>query len=137
MYTDVMEHQRIQCPQYPPYSPVNLLVHGQEECHLYFTVRNNKHAVLERTGNISYPGHIRKGAKDCYVSFPGKYTSGWDALTKEKHLDSVACVFLCTPEDGLGQHYIEEASGRCMCHTIYGERDYKQFGYLRSEEAHV
>ena len=79
---------------------------------------------------MSYAGHIREEAEECYVSFPGKYASGWDALTKERHNYSVACVFLCTPTDGLGQHH-HEASGPCLCHTIYGERSYKQFGYLK------
>eukprot|EP00435_Cladocopium_sp_Y103_P021402 s3795_g5.t1 len=94
------------------------------------TVRN-KPAILEKTGDVSYQGHIREEAEECYVSFPGKYASGWDALTKERHNYSVACVFLCTPEDGLGQHHHEETFGPCLCHTIYGERSYKQFGYLK------
>ena len=80
-------------------------------------------------GDVSYRGHIREGTEECIVSFPGKYASGWDALTKERHNYSVACVFLCTPEDGLGQHHPEQ--GPCLCHTIYGERSYKDFGYLK------
>ena len=67
-------------------------------------------------------------APACYVSFPGKYAAGWDALIKEQHDLSVACVFLCTPEDGLGQHS-SSPDGRCYCHQIYGEREYKTFGY--------
>eukprot|EP00435_Cladocopium_sp_Y103_P051084 s1934_g15.t1 len=103
---------------------------NEDWCHLYFTVRN-KPAILENTGDVTYGGHIREGTDECYVSFPGKYASGWDALTKERHNYSVACVFLCTPEDGLGQHHREEAFGPCLCHTIYGERSYKEFGYLK------
>jgi hypothetical protein len=102
----------------------------QDWCHLRFTVRNNK-PVLENTDYVTYRGHIREGAEECYVSFPGQYVSGWDALTSETHNCSVACVFPCTPEDGLGQHYCEEAFGPCLCHTIYGERSYIEFGYLR------
>ena len=102
----------------------------QDSCHLYFTLRNTP-AILENMGDVSYGGHIREGSEECYVSFPGKYASGWDALTKERHNYSVACVFLCTPEDGLGRHHHEEASGPCLCHTIYGTRSYKEFGYLK------
>ena len=68
---------------------------------------------------------------DCYVSFPGKYAAGWDALIKEHHGQSVACVFLCTPADGLGKHYKEEFGGQCYCPTIYGQRDFRTFGYLK------
>ena len=103
----------------------------QDWCHLRFTVRNNKPVILENTEDVAYRGHIREGAEECYVSFPGQYVSGWDALTSERHDYSVACVFPCTPADGLGQHYCEEAFGPCLCHTIYGVRDYRTFGYLR------
>ena len=64
------------------------------------------------------------------MSFPGKYAAGWDALIKERHGQSVACVFLCTPADGLGKHK-EEFGGQCYCPTIYGQRDFKTFGYLK------
>ena len=100
----------------------------QDRCHLRFTARTNKPFILERSEYETYRGHIREGAEECYVSFPGRYVSGWDALTSERQNYSVACLFLCTPEDGLGQHYREEASGPCLCHTIYGERSF--FSYL-------
>ena len=67
---------------------------------------------------------------DCYVSFPGKYAAGWDALIKEHHGQSVACVFLCSPTDGLGKHH-KGPDGDCYCHTIYGQRDFRTFGYLK------
>lgn len=81
---------------------------------------------------ITYNGHIKPEAGVCWVSFPGKFKSGWDALVAEKHEDSVACVFLCQAADGLGQHEKDPESkdGRCFCARIYGERDYKTFGYL-------
>ncbi|CAL1151546.1 unnamed protein product [Cladocopium goreaui] len=100
----------------------------EDRCHLRFTARTNKPFILERSEYETYRGHIREGAEECYVSFPGRYVSGWDALTSERQNYSVACLFLCTPEDGLGQHYREEASGPCLCHTIYGERSF--FSYL-------
>ena len=53
------------------------------------------------SGSITYRGNIREGAKNCWISFPGKYASAWKALTEENQGDSVACVFLCTKEDGL------------------------------------
>lgn len=102
---------------------------SSHKSHLYFTLRDRP-AIVENTENISYHGHIKAEAPACYVSFPGKYAAGWDALIKEQHDLSVACVFLCTPEDGLGQHS-SSPDGRCYCHQIYGERDYKTFGYLR------
>ena len=68
----------------------------------------------------------------CYISFPGKYKSGWDSLVAGLHGDSVACVFLCEAEDGLGQHQKDPESGRCYCPRIYGERSYKEFGYLHN-----
>ena len=92
----------------------------------------DKPAILEKTADIPYRGHIkREEGLDCYVSFPGKYAAGWDALIKERHGQSVACVFLCTPADGLGKHYKEEFGGQCYCPTIYGQRDFRTFGYLK------
>ena len=137
-YTKLVEHLeylKLFLVNMPTESRVNGPLSGpslwfQDWCHLYFTLRNTP-AILENMGDVSYGGHIREGSEECYVSFPGKYASGWDALTKERHNYSVACVFLCTPEDGLGQHHREEAFGPCLCHTIYGERSYKEFGYLK------
>eukprot|EP00434_Breviolum_minutum_P020760 symbB.v1.2.018312.t1/scaffold1456.1/size117650/2 len=101
---------------------------------LYLTLKNRP-AILEDTSGVSYHGRIRPNATECVVSFPGKFASGWDALIEERYEQSVACVFLCRPEDGLGKHSINpeappEASVRCYCPTIYGERNFKQFGYL-------
>ena len=62
---------------------------------------------------------------DCIVSFPGKYATGWDALTSEKTHGqrSVACVFLQTPEEGLGKHCPDpdaDELGKCYCSKLYG-----------------
>ena len=99
---------------------------------LHFTLKNMP-AILENTGDITYKGNIRSGATECVVSFPGKFASGWDALIEEHHEQSVACVFLCTPEDGLGEHSPnpEAPSETCYCRTIYGERSFTEFGYLQ------
>ncbi|CAE7892767.1 unnamed protein product [Symbiodinium sp. KB8] len=98
---------------------------------LYLTLKEE--AAITDSDNIakSYHGHISENASSCWVSFPGKYAAGWEALVKEYHEDSVACVFLCTPEDGLGQHSDDpENPGKCHCPRIYGVRDWRPFGYL-------
>eukprot|EP00438_Fugacium_kawagutii_P013607 Skav203000 [mRNA] locus=scaffold1344:153833:158975:+ [translate_table: standard] len=89
-------------------------------------------AIVENTSDISYYGSIRTGAQKCWASFPGKYPTGWDALVQQLGGDSVGCVFLCTPEDGLGRHHPDPQGpdGSCYCHRIYGTRDYKALGYL-------
>ena len=99
---------------------------------LHFTLKNMP-AILENTGDITYKGNIRSDATECVVSFPGKFASGWDALIEEHQEQSVACVFLCTPEDGLGEHSTdpEAPSETCYCRTIYGERSFREFGYLQ------
>ena len=103
-------------------------------CRLVFRLTDMP-SVVEDTGNIDFPGRIVEKAKECFLSFPGKYASGWDALIDEKaqHEQSVACVFLCTPESGLGQHSQDptEAKGVCYCRKIYGDRDHKQLSYLK------
>ena len=107
-------------------------------CKLLFHLKDMP-AVIEDTSNIDFPGRILSGAQECIVSFPGKYTSGWDAVIHENavHNQSVACVFLCTPESGLGEHAQdpEAAEGVCYCPKIYGDREentrHKQLGYLR------
>ena len=89
---------------------------------------------MEETADISFGGKIREGAEHCFVSFPGKFASAWDALIDEDavHAQSIACVFLCTPEDGLGRHEPDpDRPGVCYCKTIYGERSYEEFGYLK------
>ncbi|CAK9000318.1 Ankyrin-3 (ANK-3) (Ankyrin-G) [Durusdinium trenchii] len=98
---------------------------------LHFAIRQRP-AVVEGADEISYHGHIKLGAAICYISFPGKYKAGWDALIAGLHGSSVACVFLCAAQDGLGQHAVDpdDPRGRCYCHRIYGERTYKEFGYL-------
>eukprot|EP00438_Fugacium_kawagutii_P007058 Skav220587 [mRNA] locus=scaffold145:324008:326860:- [translate_table: standard] len=70
---------------------------------LHFRLRERP-AIVENTADISYYGSIRTGARKCWASFPGKYSTGWDALIQQLGGDSVGCVFLCTPEDGLGRH---------------------------------
>eukprot|EP00435_Cladocopium_sp_Y103_P042466 s2125_g11.t1 len=117
-------------------SPAELMTKADiEEPHLYFTLQD-KPAILEKTADIPYHGHIKgEEGLDCYVSFPGKYAAGWDALIKEHHGQSVACVFLCTPADGLGKHH-KGPDGDCYCHTIYGQRDFRTFGYLKELPSH-
>ena len=99
---------------------------------LHITLKDRP-AVTADTGDITYHGNIREGAARCVISFPGKYPSGWDALIKEHHDGSVGCVFLCTPEDGLGKHAQDPDAeeGTCYCKAIYGERGWKEFGYLK------
>ena len=101
---------------------------------LRFTLKNMP-AILEDTSDRSYKGKIRSDATECVVSFPGKFASGWDALVDKSYEQSVACVFLCTPQDGLGKHSTDPeappgARVTCYCPTIYGERTFKEFGYL-------
>ena len=111
---------------------------SNSHCRLVFRLKEMP-SVMEDTGNINFRGRILDKAKECFVSFPGKYASGWDALIDEKakHEQSIACVFLCTPESGLGQHSEDpdSAEGACYCRAIYGDRDerfrHKQLGYLK------
>eukprot|EP00439_Symbiodinium_sp_Y106_P019642 s3821_g2.t1 len=72
---------------------------------------------IDRQGASGQPDD----AEVCWISFPGKYKGGWDALTAQT-TDSVACVFLCTPEDGEGRHYPDpDNKALCLCHRIYGQ----------------
>ena len=99
---------------------------------LHFTLKERPAVIASDVR--SFHGEIKEGATDCYVSFPGKFLSGWDALINPNatHQQSVACVFLCDSEDGLGKHELnpEDESGGCYCRRIYGERDFESFGYL-------
>ena len=75
---------------------------------------------------IAFPGKINPAAKDCIVSFPGKYSKEWDeaveAVKEEMSVCSLACVFLTDTASGLGQHAnLPNKPGECWCHTIYGE----------------
>ncbi|CAE7828906.1 unnamed protein product, partial [Symbiodinium sp. KB8] len=41
-------------------------------------------AIAESTEiDPSYHGHIRDDARTCWISFPGRYAAGWEALVKE------------------------------------------------------
>eukprot|EP00438_Fugacium_kawagutii_P024365 Skav225976 [mRNA] locus=scaffold4916:89768:92281:- [translate_table: standard] len=88
--------------------------------------------ALRAFKGTTYVGSIKPTATVCWVSFPGKFTSGWEALIHYHSNDSVACVFLDDPEHGLGQHHFPDPQNRerCLCTEIYGERGYKEFGYL-------
>eukprot|EP00438_Fugacium_kawagutii_P029842 Skav200968 [mRNA] locus=scaffold448:607849:610224:- [translate_table: standard] len=88
--------------------------------------------ALRAFKGTTYVGSIKPTAKVCWVSFPGKFASGWEALIHYHGNDSVACVFLDDPEHGLGQHHFPDPRNqeRCLCTEIYGERGYKDFGYL-------
>ena len=90
--------------------------------------------MIEETEDKTFHGKIKEGAEHCFVSFPGKFVSAWDALIHEEavHAESIACVLLCTPEDGLGVHEPDPLRPKfCYCKTIYGERNYEDFGYFK------
>eukprot|EP00434_Breviolum_minutum_P017022 symbB.v1.2.015019.t1/scaffold1113.1/size137147/3 len=105
---------------------------AKEAMSLHFTLKERPAVIASDIR--SFHGEIKESARDCYVSFPGKFLSGWDALINPNadHKQSVACVFLCDSKDGLGKHEVnpEDESGDCYCRTIYGERDFEAFGYL-------
>ena len=74
---------------------------------------------------IAFPGKINPDAKDCIVSFPGKYSAEWDeavqAVREETSTCSLACVFLTDTASGLGQHAkLPNKPEECWCHVIYG-----------------
>ncbi|OLP80617.1 hypothetical protein AK812_SmicGene38950 [Symbiodinium microadriaticum] len=73
---------------------------------------------------VAFPGHISRGAADCVVSFPGKYSDLWDKAVSsvaQEDAFSLACVFLTDAASGLGRHANNpETPGKCWCQTIYG-----------------
>ena len=74
---------------------------------------------------VAFPGKINPDAKDCIVSFPGKYSAEWDAAVQaaweEASTCSLACVFLTDTASGLGQHAtLPDKPDECWCHVIYG-----------------
>ena len=74
---------------------------------------------------IAFPGKINPDAKDCIVSFPGKYSAEWDAAVQAAmeaiSTCSLACVFLTDAASGLGQHAkMPDKPEECWCHVIYG-----------------
>ena len=77
------------------------------------------------SARVAFPGHISHSARDCIVSFPGKYSESWDKAVSsvtQKDMFSLACVFLTDAASGLGQHaYTSETRGHCWCHQIYGQ----------------
>ena len=74
---------------------------------------------------ISFPGKIHKDARDCIVSFPGKYSLQWDDAVlhvRDRSVCSMACVFLTDKESGLGEHADNpEEPGECWCKALYGQ----------------
>ena len=77
------------------------------------------------SNRIAFPGKINPVAKDCIVSFPGKYSAEWDAavqaVREETSTCSLACVFLTDTASGLGQHAkLPDKPEECWCHVIYG-----------------
>eukprot|EP00434_Breviolum_minutum_P005732 symbB.v1.2.005049.t1/scaffold291.1/size238869/14 len=77
------------------------------------------------SNRIAFPGKINPAAKDCIVSFPGKYSAEWDAAAQaameETSTCSLACVFLTDTASGLGQHAkLPDKPEECWCHVIYG-----------------
>ncbi|CAE6969453.1 GIP, partial [Symbiodinium sp. CCMP2456] len=73
---------------------------------------------------IAFSGQVNDNARDCIVSFPGKYSEEWDqavqvATTQDAF--SLACVFLTDRASGLGVHCDNpNAPGQCWCRAIYG-----------------
>lgn len=88
------------------------------------------------TDERTFMGKIMPGAQRCWALFPDKYGTAREALSLVNLLgDSVANVFLCDAQSGLGEHKIDpEGDGKkCYCSRIYGERPkdfYKKFGYV-------
>ncbi|CAL1127885.1 unnamed protein product [Cladocopium goreaui] len=93
-------------------------------------------AVASDANEITFAGIIKPSAEQCWTSFPGKFKAGWDALVNVPAFgDSVACVFLCDSQSGLGEHKKDPKGDgkKCYCYRIYGERadaEYKKFGYI-------
>ena len=93
-------------------------------------------AVASDANEITFEGIIKPSAEQCWTSFPGKFKAGWDALVNVPAFgDSVACVFLCDSQSGLGEHKKDPKGDgkKCYCYRIYGERadaEYKKFGYI-------
>ena len=77
------------------------------------------------SARVAFPGHISHSARDCIVSFPGKYSESWDKAVSsvtQNDMFSLACVFLTDAASGLGQHaYNSDTPGQCWCHQIYGQ----------------
>ena len=74
---------------------------------------------------IEFPGQIDGFAKDCVVSFPGKYSHEWDRAVRlsagGSGAVSLACVFLTNRNSALGEHCLNpETPGECWCQAIYG-----------------
>ena len=102
-------------------------------------------ALLSST-KISYHGLIKDAeGGECIVSFPGRYPEGWLECVEGSHDMSVACVFLCDKDDGLGDHAPEDDCQKCYCKDIYGLcppgavpatdcRNFESFGYKDKEE---
>ena len=81
---------------------------------------------LASTKRIVFPGKINHDARDCIVSFPGKYPELWNqaaqAMEKTEFSFSLACYFLTDRASGLGEHVgVPHLKGGCWCHTIYGK----------------
>ncbi|CAE7515206.1 unnamed protein product [Symbiodinium sp. CCMP2456] len=80
-----------------------------------------------RGHRVAFPGRVNLSARDCIVSFPGKYAMEWDDAVRkvEMHEDScsLACVFLTNKATGLGVHadVAGEPLGRCWCQSLYGK----------------
>ena len=98
---------------------------------------SGKSALLSST-QISYHGKvIETEGSECIVSFPGRYADGWrECVEASTHDMGVACVFLCGKEDGWGEHADDPDAGgsTCYCQKIYGQRDFKAFGFTTVEE---
>ncbi|CAE7699346.1 GIP, partial [Symbiodinium sp. CCMP2456] len=79
---------------------------------------------LTSTKRIAFSGRVNETARDCIVSFPGKYSEEWDqavSVAKTQEAISLACVFLTDRASGLGVHCENpDSPGECWCRAIYG-----------------
>eukprot|EP00913_Durusdinium_trenchii_P030567 g28630.t2 len=106
---------------------------------LRFTMKEGP-SVLRYIEEATFLGRFIDGAQLIYASYPGKFKDGWYILVKddgEYSEESVACVYCCTREEGLGVHVPDpfDSTAPCYCRRIYGKgnhtnRNFEQFGYL-------
>lgn len=61
---------------------------------------------------------------ECIVSFPGRYEQVWRRIVgrneSRKRDTNAACVFFHDKHRFYGKHQMDEDTGKCYCHSIYG-----------------
>ena len=92
---------------------------------LRFTMKEGP-SVLRYIEEATFLGRFIDGAQLIYASYPGKFKDGWYILVKddgEYSEESVACVYCCTREEGLGVHVPDpfDSTAPCYCRRIYGK----------------